>query len=175
MTASLSPMRPTLIAALVTACLFGAACGDDDGTTSTTAAPATGSTATEVGTDSESDGGEGGDEDSSGGGAPGSDPESTLEDFFTSGDPELICVELATEELVALVWGDEQGCRDALVANAIPDSIEIEDLEESDGEATATVTPGGGPNKGIPTEVTLVDEDGTWRVESIQADVPAGP
>src|SRR5688572_22986948 len=97
---------PTLVAALTALALL-AGCGGDDETTSPTRTAegtytaATGPTgpeqADEVDPPAETEG------DSSGDGAStgaGSDPEGALEAFFTSGDPELVCGEIATPELI---------------------------------------------------------------------------
>ena len=180
-------MRVLLTIATVVAVLAAlAGCGGDDETTTTpaTTSPApTGATgATGSGGDGEGttteDGARGDANEGSDGGAPsgaGSDPEGALEEFFTSGDADLVCGELATPELIASAYGDEQGCRQAQVPAAIPKSIEIKDLEASGDTAEAVVVPRGGPNDGFDHEVTLVDEDGTWRVDSLEADIPAGP
>ncbi len=102
-------------------------------------------------------------------------PRVALEAFFTSGDPDLVCAELATERLVSSAYGDEKGCRQAQVPAAVPDAIDVKSLDVAGDEATATVIPEGGPNDGIETEVVLVDEGGAWLVDSLEADVPAGP
>lgn len=172
------------IAALIAALAALAGCGGDDETTtaaqsatSTTAAEST-TTSTEATTD-DSSGPGGGTDDGGGGGeassGPGSDPESALEAFFTSGDPDLVCGELATQELLASAYGDERGCRQAQVPAAIPKSIDIKEIE-IDGETTeAVVVPDGGPNDGFEHEVVLVHEGDAWQVDSLEADIPAGP
>lgn len=171
-------MRLALAIAIATGCLALASCGDDgeDATTSETS-----TTTTETGGATGGGGGDEagrGEEQDTGGMAAESasgDPAAAIEAFFVSGDAGLVCSELATEELIALVYGDEAGCRAALVPEASPDAVSIEDLEVSDTEATATVIPEGGPQDGVETEVTLINEDGAWQLESLEADVPAGP
>jgi hypothetical protein len=37
------------------------------------------------------------------------------------------------------------------------------------------VIPDGGPNDGIETEVVLAKKGDAWLVDSLEADVPAGP
>jgi hypothetical protein len=107
--------------------------------------------------------------------SPGSDPESALEAFFVSGDPDLVCGELAADELLSSAYGDEQGCRAAQAPGATPKSIEIVSLEESGDSAKAVVIPTGGPNDGFEHEVVLVREGDSWLVDSLEADIPAGP
>jgi hypothetical protein len=171
-------MRLAVTAALVAALALAAGCGEDEESTTTTtgAAPSNAEETTvtsaepppeelEVDPAKRTDAA----------GTTASDPEEVLEVFFTSGIPDLVCGELATEKLLSSAYGDEQGCRKAQVPAATPDSIEITELEESGDEATATVIPDGGPNDGIETEVVLVKEGDAWLVDSLEADVPAGP
>jgi hypothetical protein len=176
---SVTSIRLALLSGLVALLALVAGCGDDEDMT-TTQAPTTEATteAESAPPPAETSEDEGGAEaeDAGGGaaGSPGDDPEFTLEAYFLSGDPDLVCGELATESLVRTAYGDEQGCRQAQVPSAIPKSIEIRSLDVSGDEAEAVVTPTGGPNDGIETMVTLVDDDG-WRVDTLEADVPAGP
>ena len=154
-------------------------CGDDEDTTTemTSAPTATGATGAELEQadppleKQDGDGGPGGRDSVPAGGSS----EEVLELFFTSGDPDLACGVLVTPNLVSSAYGDQMGCRQAQVPAATPDSIEITQLEESGDEATATVVPEGGPNDGIETEVVLLSDNGAWLVDSLEADVPAGP
>jgi hypothetical protein len=169
-------IRLALLSALVAIAALVAACGDDEETT--TQAPAETTTETEsvpapVETAEDEDRAEV-EGDGVEAAAPAPDPESTLEAYFVSGDPDLVCGELATARLVRTAYGDEEGCRQAQVPAAVPKSIEVDSLEVSATEAVAVVIPAGGPNDGIETTVTLVD-DGGWRVDTLEADVPAGP
>jgi hypothetical protein len=163
-----------------------AGCGGDEETTTSTAAPATSSTTTSTTASSPSEPTTStttGSEPEEGGGgsggvaaeSSGADPESALEDFFVSGDPDLVCGELATEDLLADAYGDEQGCRAAQAPGATPSSIEIVEIETSGDTAEAVVVPKGGPNDGFEHEVVLVREGDTWLVDSLKADIPAGP
>ena len=178
----------TTVAALLAALAVLAGCGgDDDETTSSTSPTATSSSTAATGATGpdpaeeaeppeETGGGGGGG--AAGGGASqgaGSDPESALEAFFTSGDPDLVCGELATPELISSAYGDERGCRQAQVPAAVPESIEIKEIETSGDVTEAVVIPEGGPNDGFDHEVVLVREGDTWLVESLEADIPAGP
>ena len=173
-------MRVVAVVALLAALALVAGCGDDEETTTTSAPTAETTTEDETTTTpTAGDEEEGEDEAPDGGGAPaeapGDDPETALEAFFTSGDPDLVCGELATDKALTSAYGDEKGCRQAQVPAATPDAIDIKSLDVSGDEATATVIPDGGPNDGIETEVTLENEGGSWLVDSLKADVPAGP
>ncbi len=181
-------MRVLLTTAAVFAALpLLAGCGGDDETTSSTS-PTTSSTTATAATgptgpdeaqpaDKPATGGDGGGDDDGGGGEPaaGEDPEGALEAFFTSGDPDVACGEVVTEDLVAENYGDERGCRQAQVPGAVADSIEVKELEVEGDSAQAVVVPEGGPNDGFDHDVTLTNVDGLWVLESIDADIPAGP
>jgi hypothetical protein len=182
----LAPVRAlTAIAAVsIVVALLGGCGGGDETTTSstgsTTSAPATGAT----GADDAKPPGPTGDDDSvggagddGGGGKPpvGADPKDALEAFFTSGDPDVACAEVVSESLVSENYGDEKGCRQAQVPGAVPDSIEVKELDVEGDSAQAVVVPEGGPNDGFNHDVTLVNVDGAWILESLEADIPAGP
>ncbi len=176
-------MRRFLAIALVAAAgVFG--CGDDEPATTSTAASKASTTSSASTTTAETttgaekteagDGGGGGD----GGVAadsPGADPESAIVAYFTSGDPDLVCRELATENLVTTAYGDEKGCRQAQVPAATADAVVIRGTGTSTNRTEAHVVPEGGPNDGFEHEVVLVKTGETWQIDSIEADIPAGP
>jgi hypothetical protein len=176
-------MRPLITVAAVVAALAG--CGGGDETTSsaasstpTAATGPTGAGEAQPVDPPETAGGDGGGGSEGDGGAatgPGSDPESALEAFFTSGDPDMVCGELATEELLANAFGDEKGCRQAQVPAAIAKSIEIKELKSSGDSTEAVVVPDGGPNDGFEHDVVLVRAGDSWLVDSLEVDIPAGP
>lgn len=164
--------------------LVVAGCGDDEepATTATTAPEATQTPTTETATTA--DGDEDGDQaeaEGDGGketieiGRPTS-IENTLEAVFTGSlDAALICDELVTERYVRSAYGAREGCIAAQKPGALADSVEIADVEEAGGSASAVAIPTGGPYDGVEVEVELVREPGGWRVDSLLADVPAGP
>ena len=174
-------MKLALISAVVFLVGFVAGCGGDDETTTST--PATTETTPVTQTTAEDEDREQEDEFTIERAKPGespyealaTDPEAALEIFFTSGDPKAACDELVTESLLSTAYGDAKGCRQAQVPAAVPDAIEIKSLDVSDEAAQATVIPDGGPNDGIETEVVLVKEGDAWLVDSLKADIPAGP
>jgi hypothetical protein len=102
--------------------------------------------------------------------------EDTIEAVLTgSVDAEVICDELATEKYVRTAYGAREGCTAAQQPGALADSVEIDDVVEDDGCASAVVIPDGGPYDGVEVEVELVRDAGGWQVDSLLADVPAGP
>jgi hypothetical protein len=179
--ARVSSMRLAVTAALLAALALQVGCGDDEETTTPTSAESETTSAPE--TTVEDDAGAPGDKPTSEPpveAAPPietrvSSPEKALELFFTSGDPKIACDLVVTPDLLADAYGDAAGCRQAQVPAATPDSIEIKSVDGSGNEAEATVIPAGGPNDGIETKVTLVKLGDTWLVDSLEADVPAGP
>ena len=175
------PMIATL-ALLAAAMLTG--CGDDDATapTTTVVVPTAAETTTNeatapvppddsAGTPSEAD-------------EPGADRPRSVEDVITavmtaSERPEVICDQLVTPAYVQTAYGDRSGCIAAQTPGALADSIGgIEQNASSDDSVNAVVIPKGGPYDGVEVEVRLVpatDLEGAWLVDSLVADVPAGP
>jgi hypothetical protein len=90
------------------------------------------------------------------------------------GDPNAACAELVTPRYVRQAYGDEQGCR-AAVAGQPRFEVEVRGIEIEDPGAGAEAHPQGGPNKGETLEVRLVEQAGSWRVDYVRSDAPAGP
>jgi hypothetical protein len=61
------------------------------------------------------------------------------------------------------------------VPAAVAKSIEIKEIETDGDETEAVVVPEGGPNDGFDHEVVLIRDGDTWLVDSLEADIPAGP
>ena len=96
-----------------------------------------------------------------------------------SGTPEQGCATLVTESFVRDAYGDRAGCEAARAApGALARSVEVSRVREAGEVATALAVPSGGPYDGVEVEIGLVAdparEDG-WLVDSLFADVPAGP
>ncbi|MGH2987071.1 MAG: hypothetical protein ACRDLO_10345 [Solirubrobacterales bacterium] len=166
---------PLLVGSLVLA-----GCGDDEepATSPATTTPPTTETTTQTATTA--DGDEAGEADGGGGeeiaiGRP-TTIENTLEVVFTgSSDAALICDALVTARYVRSAYGGREGCIAAQKPGALADSVEITEIEEAGDSASAVAIPAGGPYDGVEVEVELVREGGGWRVDSLLADVPAGP
>jgi hypothetical protein len=102
--------------------------------------------------------------------------EGTLETVLTgASDAALICDQLVTDRYVRSAYGAREGCIAAQKPGALADSVEIMEVEEAGDSASAVAIPRGGPYDGVDVEVELIDEVGGWRVDSLLADVPAGP
>jgi hypothetical protein len=161
----------------VVGALVLAGCGDEEGEPTTTAAPTTETTTTETATTA--DGDEVGEADGRGEEIAIGRPttiENTLEAVFTgSADPALICDSLVTEDYVRTAYGAREGCIAAQKPGALADSVRIEGTYRSVAAANAIAIPTGGPYDGVEVEVELIREPGGWRVDSLLADVPAGP
>ena len=179
--------RTTAIVALLVA-LSLAGCGDEEEpaapATTTVALPPDDSTATtttdesaapvppddSAGTPEEAD-------------DPGADRPRTVEDVVAavltgSETPATICDDLVTPEYVETAYGDRQGCLAAQDPGSLAESVQIGEVQEAADGATAVAKPAGGPYDGVDVEVTLVpatDLEGAWLVDSLFADVPAGP
>jgi hypothetical protein len=108
--------------------------------------------------------------------------EDTIEAVLTgSVDAAVICDELATEKYVRTAYGAREGCIAAQRPGALADSVGVEGMIRNESgpgpavAATAVVIPAGGPYDGVEVEVGLVRDAGGWQVDSLVADVPAGP
>ena len=89
--------------------------------------------------------------------------------------PALICDELATANYVRSSYGAREGCIAAQKPGALADSLNEFEVEVEGEVASATVVPVGGPYDGVDVEVELVRDREGWRVDSLLADIPAGP
>ena len=114
---------------------------------------------------------------------PGADRPRAVEDVVAavltgSETPATICDELVTPEYVKTAYGDREGCIAAQDPGSLAESVQVSDVQESGETATAVARPVGGPYDGVDVEVSLVaatDLEGAWLVDSLFADVPAGP
>ena len=164
--------------------------------TATTATPTTASTTTSTATGSgaaSGAGGGGGSGAASGAGGGGAPPrsdavrsaelprsvDSVIAAVLTGSEaPEAICDQLVTAAYVRTAYGDRQGCVAAQRPGTLAKSVQVSQIEESGERATAVAVPSGGPYSGVDVDVKLAadpDVDGAWRVDSLQANVPAGP
>ena len=162
-------IRPIALATALAALLF-AGCGEksepevvaqEDGAAVTTT--------------KEQDGGGGGQD---GGGGNKATPEEEVEDAVIAviggGEVSSTCSGLVTERYVKSSYGDEQGCR-AAVAKLGSFSVDVSQVKIKGSTATAKAKPAAGPNKNETITVELVEEQGTWKVDSAKSNAPAGP
>jgi len=95
-----------------------------------------------------------------------------------SGSPQEGCEELVTERFVEHAYGDRAGCLAARRSGGLASTLKDTHVDASGDSATARVIPEGGPYDGIEVDVELVRDPGrggAWLVDSLAADVPAGP
>jgi hypothetical protein len=182
---SLAPMRRAAIPALIAIALAFGACGESDDETQTISVEVPAASTTTAPPESEApvppDDSAGNPEAAD---DPGADRPRSVEDVITavltgSETPKVICDSLVTENYVETAYGDRDGCLAGQQPGALADSIESIDVNESAGGATSAVAiPVGGPYDGVEVEVSLLpasDLEGAWLVDSLVADVPAGP
>ena len=186
---SVSDTRRSVYAFVVALALALAGCGDDDQTTSTgvsdpVSTTTTATTATTTGGDDAGGGGEAAG--AAGGGGSASQPEpgsgsgagsptaAAVAVLTAAGSPEQACGSYVTEGLIQDSYGGEENCIAARKGVALADTIEI-DADGGDSTTHLVVVPTGGTYDGARVEVDLVREDGGYRVDALDAHVPAGP
>jgi hypothetical protein len=123
-------------------------------------------------------GSQGGDQGGGGGGGGQATPEEQVEDAVVAviggGDPADACSALVTDRYVRTAYGDSQGCRAAVSKQGSFDVL-VSAVDIQGSRASAKAKPAAGPNKGETINVKLVEEQGTWKVDSALSNAPAGP
>ena len=153
-----------------------AGCGGGDGSTSTVAPPGTTSTQG-VGTSSTTT------TSTAGGGGTGSSAGLTqsqgiraaVEATLASRDPEQACGAYATQHYLRTAYGSRGGCLQAQRPGSAATSLSSLQVQASDGKARGVTVLNGGPYDGQRVRVSLVEENGAWKVDSLHANVPVGP
>lgn len=164
------------------AVLAPAGCGGDDGQSSTISTAATAESTAEASTTSSTtattDGGETTSGKGTGDGSKGPSHETTIERNVVavvgSNEAALVCGSLATGRFLREAYGSAEGCRAAIAAQPASE-VEVSRVEIDGEAASAIAIPARGPLAGEEIEVTLVLEQGRWKVDTLIADVPAGP
>jgi hypothetical protein len=91
----------------------------------------------------------------------------------SQGTPEQACGSFVTENFIAASYGGEANCIAARAGQALASAIGVQS-----GDDTSThlvVIPSGGPYGAARVSVDLVEEGGRFRVDMLDAHVPAGP
>jgi hypothetical protein len=95
--------------------------------------------------------------------------------LLVSADPAEICGQLLTDAYVQRSYGSGGGCRAAQDKQSAPEVLTFGKFEISIGQAHTVVGFQGGVYDGEKGNAELVVEDGRWKLDSLQVDVPAGP
>ena len=160
-------MRRVAIAALAAACLAG--CGDDEtttsstGTTTTTPSSTTTSTTSTESTTTTTE---------PGGAATAEDAARAV--LTVDGTPKQACDTNVTTAFISISYGSRKNCLAAQTPDNLADSIEVVSSKQTETGVHLVVIPDGGPYDDAKVEVEVVERDG-FRVDSLQAHVPAGP
>jgi hypothetical protein len=182
---SFGSMRRIPIITTVAALLLAAGCGGDDSSEPTVSVSSAAPTASTPTTDEsaapvppdDSAGNPGAADD------PGADRPRAVEDVVSavmtaSETPEVICDQLVTQAYVRTAYGGRTGCLAAQKPGALAESVDVTEVKADSGSATAVAVPTGGPYDGHDVMVKLIpaaDLEDAWVVDSLVADVPAGP
>jgi hypothetical protein len=94
-----------------------------------------------------------------------------------SDDPSKACAdEFVTEHYLQAAYGGEQGCVKAHSAgSAAVNRFTGYRTQYKSDRATVTLRPTGGVYAGEKLTVSLVREDGAWKVDSLKSNAPVGP
>jgi len=95
---------------------------------------------------------------------------------LTSTKPALVCRRLVTQHYLRTAYGDRQGCVQAQVPGSAAKGVRSRHGGSTGpGSATLTMVPSGGPYDGERVKVSLVLENGAWKVDALHANIPVGP
>jgi hypothetical protein len=100
----------------------------------------------------------------------------TIESYFTSNDPKLVCGSLVTEAFLTDSFGGKEGC--VLAQPSIVPSTDVQVLDDfgaGEERLTVAVVPKGGVYGGQEVDVTLLLVDGAYRIDRLRSQVPVGP
>lgn len=168
-----------VVGALLAAFLAG--CGDDESTTSaSTGASSTQSTATTATTTATGSTTSTSTTTTNTTTQPADAPAQTAEDaaravLTADGTPKQACETYVTTAFVAISYGSKKNCLTARTPDALARSIDIRSSKETPVGVHLVVVPDRGPYDGAKVEVEVIGESGSFRVDSLQAHIPAGP
>jgi hypothetical protein len=83
--------------------------------------------------------------------------------------------DLYTARLLQKSFGGLGGCEAALGSGGRANSVEIQRTQPEGKFALVVAVPHGGPSSGERLAVSLVKEDGNWRMDAIHSNVKVGP
>jgi hypothetical protein len=177
----------TLAAGVAAAAILaaGAVAGCGGGDDTTTTGPATGAEgATTTGTSPETTTGGGTTTTGDGGTAEGDAEQGrTIRDVviavLATGDSKRACSsDYVTDSYISAAYGDQKGCEQAQTKASAAESLPIQAIELGKLKpptAVAKVAPRGGQYDGDRLAITLIKEDGVWKIDSLKSNAPVGP
>jgi hypothetical protein len=104
-----------------------------------------------------------------------------VEAVLTSSDPAQVCsTRYVTQHYLSAAYGGKQGCVQAQDPKSAASSVQVSQSIQLDGaappvQATAKAVPKGGIYDGENLTVSLVKEDGTWKIDGLKSNAPVGP
>jgi hypothetical protein len=102
-----------------------------------------------------------------------------VEAVLTSSDPAKACgKDYVTSQYVKASYGDAQGCRQSQTPKNAATSVDINGVAQDSSDpsmANVKAVPSGGVNDGEKLTVSLVKEDGAWKVDALKSNAPVGP
>jgi hypothetical protein len=102
-------------------------------------------------------------------------PSAAATTVLTSHDPALVCARTVTQRYLRVAYGGRRGCVDAQAPGSAANAVETPHEVVRAGTAKVVAVASGGPYDGEKITVSLVKENGTWKVDALHAHVPVGP
>jgi hypothetical protein len=104
-----------------------------------------------------------------------------VELVLTSSDPAKVCgSQYVTQHYLGVAYGGKQGCVQAQDPKSTAISVHVDHVISLDSagpppQASAEAAPNGGIYDGEKVRVSLVKEDGSWKVDGLKSNAPVGP
>jgi hypothetical protein len=176
---AIAALVAALAAALVAAAIAGCGGGSGESSTSTSASVSTTQTTSPQATTTSTDPTTTGSKSGSGGSGHGQTPQQSVNGVLTKAGPDN-CVaggggSNVTEHFIHTAYGDTGGCINAQNEGAVAKSLGSYSQKITGSTATVQVRPVGGIYDGEKITVSLVMEDGGWKVDGLKSNAPVGP
>lgn len=167
----------TLRGTLLLAMLVAVGCGDDDESTTAVTPTQPSPTTTSIGqqtvtSSTQPESTTTTTEDEPGG--AGSPVAAATAVLTTEGTPRQACDAVVTEHFIETAYGGRDNCIASRTQSGLADALVLGPAIE-EGATHLVVVPAGGPYDGVKVEVELVRDRDTYRVDALDAHVPAGP
>jgi hypothetical protein len=99
--------------------------------------------------------------------------------LLTSSDPAKVCsTGYVTQHYLAAAYGGKQGCVQAQNPKNAATSVDVGPVTQASNQprvATAKAIPTGGLYDGEKLTASLVQEDGSWKLDALKSNAPVGP